>query len=186
MPYTYLIGWSKLNLWYYGSEYAYKTKVAHPNNLWTTYFTSSKLVKYTREICGEPDVVQIRRIFDTQKACQLWEDKVLKKMNVMNDEKWLNKTNNVNFNGMTDYQRLQISKAMKGKKRKNFKKTDAFMKSCLNNVLKATEAIRGKPKSLEWRQKMTTKINGMYGKKHSEETKIKMKIAKARRRNGGV
>jgi hypothetical protein len=37
LPYTYLIGWSKLNLWYYGSQYG---KKAHPSNLWRTYFTS--------------------------------------------------------------------------------------------------------------------------------------------------
>lgn len=42
IPYTYLIGWSKLNWWYYGAEFAKIKKIANPSNLWTTYFTSSK------------------------------------------------------------------------------------------------------------------------------------------------
>jgi hypothetical protein len=59
-PYTYLIGWTKHNKWYYGCQYANGQRVANPSNLWTTYFTSSKHVKECRELYGEPDVVQVR------------------------------------------------------------------------------------------------------------------------------
>jgi hypothetical protein len=41
-PYTYLIGWSHLNKWYYGRRTA---KGCHPSELWVKYFTSSKSVK---------------------------------------------------------------------------------------------------------------------------------------------
>ena len=42
IPYTYIIGWSSLNKWYYGVRYAKNCK---PEDLWKTYFTSSKHVK---------------------------------------------------------------------------------------------------------------------------------------------
>ena len=38
-PYTYLIGWTNYDMWYYGVRY---TKDADPNELWKKYFTSSK------------------------------------------------------------------------------------------------------------------------------------------------
>jgi uncharacterized protein (DUF169 family) len=38
------------------TEYAQKTKIANPSNLWKTYFTSSLVVRQMREYCGEPDV----------------------------------------------------------------------------------------------------------------------------------
>ena len=37
-PYTYLIGWSKLDKWYYGCRYGIN---CHPDDFWKTYFTSS-------------------------------------------------------------------------------------------------------------------------------------------------
>ena len=87
-PYTYLIGWSNHNKWYYGVRYA---KNCNPQDLWNTYFTSSKHVKKFREECGEPDIIQIRKIFVTKDSAILWEEKVLQKMNVRNNDKWLNK-----------------------------------------------------------------------------------------------
>lgn len=77
IPYTYLIGWSSLNLWYYGSKYA---ENANPKTLWKSYFTSSNKVKYMREKYGEPDVIQIRKTFTDAKSCTSWEYGVLKKL----------------------------------------------------------------------------------------------------------
>ena len=91
MSYTYLIGWSKHNKWYYGVRFA---KNCTPEELWKTYFTSSKYVKGFRNKFGDPDIVKIRKIFDNSLKARLWENKVLKKLNVTSDEKWLNKTDN--------------------------------------------------------------------------------------------
>lgn len=91
MTYTYLIGWSKHNKWYYGCRFAKKCK---PSDLWTTYFTSSKHVKRFRELHGEPDVIEIRKTFEDVDKCRLWEEKVLKRSDVINKEKWLNISNN--------------------------------------------------------------------------------------------
>jgi hypothetical protein len=93
-PYTYLIGWSSQNLWYYGVRYA---KGCDPSDLWTKYFTSSKPVKKTHEIYGEPDVISIRQTFDCIDSARLWEHKVLRRLKVVKNEKWLNQTDNMSI-----------------------------------------------------------------------------------------
>ena len=89
IAYTYLIGWSKHNRWYYGSQYG---KKAHPSNLWNTYFTSSKEVKKFRKEFGEPDVVEVRKVFVDVESCRVWEYKVIKRMKIVEKESWFNKS----------------------------------------------------------------------------------------------
>lgn len=91
MAYTYLIGWSKYDKYYYGVRFSKKSS---PSELWVSYFTSSKYVKKFAKKHGNPDIVQIRRVFDSSKKAILWETKVLLRMNVLKDDRWLNKTNN--------------------------------------------------------------------------------------------
>ena len=97
IPYTYLIGWSDHNLWYYGVRYA---KDCNPSDLWTTYFTSSKDVILYRNQLGEPDIREIRKVFNNTKSSKLWEDKVLARLNVKNNPKWINRSNNYSFKGI--------------------------------------------------------------------------------------
>jgi hypothetical protein len=87
-PYTYLIGWSEHRIYYYGVRFS---KKCHPSDLWKTYFTSSKYVKQFREEHGEPDIIQIRKTFKDSKSAILWEEKVLKRINAIKSEMWLNK-----------------------------------------------------------------------------------------------
>lgn len=96
IPYTYLIGWSNRNAWYYGVEYGIKKHpCANPSNLWTVYFTSSSTVSFYRDLYGEPDVVSIRRVFNTGSSAErmeraiMWEKTVLSRINIV-DAKWLN------------------------------------------------------------------------------------------------
>lgn len=96
IPYTYLIGWSKHNKWYYGVEYgAKKDPPANPQNLWTTYFTSSNVVAELRERLGEPDIIQVRQVFDTGTTEQRmsraikWEKKVLGRVGIT-ESQWIN------------------------------------------------------------------------------------------------
>lgn len=93
-PYTYLIGWSALNRWYYGVRYA---KNCQPADLWNPYKTSSRLVSNFIKKHGEPDIRVIRRVFDNIDKARQWEHKVLLKLNVINDEKWLNGHNTIAF-----------------------------------------------------------------------------------------
>lgn len=87
IPFTYLIGWPEINKWYYGVRYS---KKCHPNDLWKKYFTSSNKVKKMRKTHGEPSIIEIRKIFDDPKKALEYEQKVLKKLKVKTNEKWIN------------------------------------------------------------------------------------------------
>ncbi len=90
MSYTYLIGWPDHDKWYYGVRYA---KGCHPDELWITYFTSSKHVKRFSAKHGAPSVIEVRSIFDAAEKAVLWEQKVLRRMNVEKDKRFLNAKN---------------------------------------------------------------------------------------------
>ena len=92
--YTYHICWSNIDKHYYGVRYA---KTCHPGDLWVSYFTSSKRVKAFRDQYGEPDIIEVRKTFETKEAAILWETKVLTRLGVVHNngnDKWLNRTNN--------------------------------------------------------------------------------------------
>lgn len=89
-PYTYLIGWSAHKIFYYGAQWG---RSANPTNLWTTYFTSSKAVLKYREEFGEPDIKQIRKIFESAEICWTWENRVLQKLGAKNNIHYLNRSN---------------------------------------------------------------------------------------------
>lgn len=89
VPFTYLIGWSKTNTFYYGVRYA---SGIGPESLWETYFTSSNYVKRYRQEHGEPDIIQIRKTFKTKRLAVLWEHKVLRRLRVLKRDDFLNKS----------------------------------------------------------------------------------------------
>ena len=108
-------------MWYYGVRYG---RGCSPEDLWVTYFTSSMYVEQARHTLGEPDVVQVRKTFNSAKQARHWEDKVLTRMHVVRDVKFLNKSDNAkNFCNQGGYKlppRTQdhckkISRARKGK-----------------------------------------------------------------------
>lgn len=86
-PFTYYISWSKLDTHYYGVRFA---NGCSPTDLWTKYFTSSDIVKKFRKIHGEPDVIQIRKIFTDTRKARHWECRVLQKLKVKKRTNWLN------------------------------------------------------------------------------------------------
>jgi len=91
-PYTYLIGWSWLDIWYYGRR---TKRGCHPDEFWVKYWTSSKEVERYRKLHGEPDIIIIKKIFGTSETdkCALWEHKVLRRLDSKNHPKMLNKHN---------------------------------------------------------------------------------------------
>lgn len=100
-PYTYLVGWSKLNRYYYGRRTG---KNCSPTDLWDTYFTSSTHVALYRAEHGEPDVIVVRRTFCSVDKCRAWEEKVLRRLKAAQADKFLNrrngdKSNTFNTNG---------------------------------------------------------------------------------------
>ena len=90
-PYTYLIGWPEHNTWYYGVRYA---TGCNPSDLWNPYTTSSKHVTAFVAEHGAPSVREIRRTFKNTIQARVWEERVLKRMKVVGNDRWLNKTDN--------------------------------------------------------------------------------------------
>lgn len=93
--------------------------------MWTKYFTSSNKVKAFRKSFGEPDIIQVRKVFNLRQDAILFEQKVLKRINAAKREDFLN---------------VAVSKAI--------------------------------PLELSTHYGL---FNGMFGKKHSEHTKNKMR-----------
>lgn len=147
MSYTYLIGWSTYNKFYYGARWA---ENCVPEDLWKTYFTSSKHVKKFREKYGEPDIVQVRKTFNSVEACRTYEYKVLARLNVLNEDKWLNKNINGRFLPTTqspEHLANRIASFKKGGKRKGFV---AWTKESNPEYAKrVSQGLKGKPKSVD-------------------------------------
>jgi hypothetical protein len=171
LPYTYLIGWSKYSKYYYGVRWG---KNCNPSELWITYFTSSKYVHDFTEKYGNPDIIEVRKIFKTADKARLWEHKVLKRIKAADKEEWLNITNSISIRYVTH--------PLKGKSHNE------------KTRIKISESLLGKKDSEDTRKKKsnasklkTGDKNGMFGKtgennpnfgsKRSEETK--QKISKA-------
>ena len=170
-PYTYLVGWSNHNKYYYGARYK---QGCHPNDFWNEYYTSSVKVGEYREQYGEPDVIQIRKTFDSKESAIAWEHKVLRRMKVISEDHWMNKAAwpAVDNRGIkrSEEHKKKISKAQKGKT------LSAETKQ------KLREANKGKTHSAETKRKMSEaakgKNNPNYGKTRSAETKRKMSEAR--------
>jgi hypothetical protein len=47
-----------------------------------------------RDDYGDPDVVEVRQVFNDQLQARKWEHKVLRRMRVVKNSNWLNKTDN--------------------------------------------------------------------------------------------
>lgn len=173
-PFTYLIGWSKHNKWYYGSR---TSKNCHPDDLWETYFTSSKYVKQFREEHGEPDVIEIRKIFDCKEKCIKWESKFLGKIDAVNSNYWLNKhIPGQKFIGtsFSEQRKHEYSIKFSGKNNPRF---GVILTEDIKNKIKV--ANLGKKHSEDSKQKMSISRKGRKawnkGIPHTEETKQKMK-----------
>lgn len=87
IPYTYLIGWTNQNTWYFGVRYK---KGCHPSDLWDPYKTSSKHVLKFIEAYGEPDIIEVRQTFDTVEAAVRAESYILRRLKVREKVEWLN------------------------------------------------------------------------------------------------
>lgn len=163
IPYTYLIGWSQKDIWYYGVKFG---EDADPSLFWITYFTSSKKVKIMREDIGEPDIVQVRRVFNSAESARLWETKVIKRMEAVQSTRWLNQTDNTgNFFWQgprperTEEHKEKLAASRRGKKitKEHAKKLHEGRRNSKNSA-EHIEACRkanlGKKRSYEAKQKM--------------------------------
>ncbi len=181
-PYTYLIGWSQHNTWYYGVRYA---KGCTPNDLWTSYFTSPKEVVKCRLDWGEPDVVKVRREFTNGKDARHWEERVLRKLKAVKSPNWLNLSNNgCEFVCLAHdaKSRAKMSATRKGRPLSDAhraKLSEARKGRTLSDEHKANIGAASRNRSEETRAKIGAAKKGLP---FSDEHKAKLKQAWERRR----
>jgi len=161
IPYTYLIGWSSHNKWYYGVRYA---KNCNPSDLWKTYFTSSDYVTEFRKLHGEPDVIQIRKTFIDPHTAICWEDNVHRKMNVSNDSKWLNRCIG-NGRLLSEESIKKIKTALTGKKHseehcRNQGLAKKGIKQTSDHRRKRSDVQKGRSQSPEHSKKISESLKG--------------------------
>lgn len=89
----------------------------------TTYLTSSSYVKDFINLHGMPDLIQVRKIFDSAIKAKQWEERVISKGKLFLSPLWLNKGNNNSFKDVvmdTDIaKRISTVKLKKSKERKD-------------------------------------------------------------------
>lgn len=179
-PYTYLIGWSKIEKFYYGVRFA---KNCHPSDLFTKYFTSSKHVHKIIEELGEPDIIMVIKTFSSTEAARLHENKVLRRLDVLSNSKFINKSTNISIDticcssatkgktyeeiyGVEKANQLKIERSKSGKGRKlTDEQKKKISESRIKNEIKQTEewkkgqSQRSKElwKSIEYRILMSQK-----------------------------
>lgn len=111
MFYTYLIKCNPTNEFYYGVRYSRK---ADSKELWKSYFTSSKVVKERISIFGKDAFTySIRRVFTCSKKARIWEDKVLRRLKVIERPEFLNKNYGICFDQRGTIKGMKMVKFLK-------------------------------------------------------------------------
>ena len=128
-PFTYCITFLPTGQRYYGVRYSIK-EVAHPDQLWTTYFTSSKIIKdLIKEYGVDSFFTQIRKTFTDGDTANASETKFLTKIDAANSQDWLN-----DHNGSSKFHTTieSVNKTIETKKRNgtmNTQKPDSRQKA---------------------------------------------------------
>ncbi len=166
-PFTYLITFLPTGQRYYGVR---TKKNCSPDELWTVYFTSSKIIKQLIAEHGvESFSFEIRKTFSTKEQAILWEHRVLRRLNAAHHLNYLNKNNGdrklINNSGIT----------MNGKKHT----ADARLRMSINSSGEKNP-MYGKQRSEESRKKMSISSTG---KKHTAEARAKMSKAQSGKNN---
>jgi group I intron endonuclease len=154
-PFTYCVTHIPSGKKYYGVRYK---KNCRPQDLWEKYFTSSKIIKQLIESEGISSFyVEIRKVFTCKQKAIEWEHKVLRRLKVCQNEKWLNKSygkapSTAGF-VYSEASRIKMSEWQKGNK----------------------NPMYGKPHSDETKNKISSTLKG---RKRSEDTKRKISKSK--------
>lgn len=170
-PYTYLIGWTEQNTYYYGVRFA---KDCHPNELWTEYFTSSKYVKKFRKKFGEPDVVQIRETFSDPDKARLWEHKVLRRIGAKDSEHFLNMTDNLSIKMTPEMYEEKFTPEVRAKMSESAKKRgfdQEQLSKARESIVYTEERSQKISKALKEKFKSGFSRSDQWRKRKSEATK---------------
>lgn len=91
IPYTYSVTHKKTGIHYYGSRYS---KGCSPDDLFKTYFTSSKIIHDLIKAEGVIGFLfKVRRKFKDDLSCVLHENRFLKRVDAKNNPKFFNRQN---------------------------------------------------------------------------------------------
>lgn len=170
-PYVYRLTFKidDQELHYIGARYRQYGKVANPSDLLETYFTSSEYVKPLLDRVVRKKII---RTFDNPEECIDFETRLLKRVDAMNNEKFVNKSNGTfKFfpKKLSEETKLKMSLAKKGK---------VFSEEHKRNLSKNHVGNRGKKASAERLRKMSENNAGdknpMFGISHSDEAKSKI------------
>lgn len=170
-PFTYLVTFLPTGQRYYGVR---TKKGCQPSDLWTSYFTSSKIVRQLIKQHGKDAFTfEIRRTFATKEQAILWEHRVLRRIDAARNPRYLNKNNGDRkfFGGgvpigfkHTEDARRRMSINSSGPKNPNWGKV--FSEETRR---KLSEAKKGKKLELTEESKAARihygEKNGMHGKK---------------------
>lgn len=200
--YTYIIGWTEHQKYYYGVRWA--NKVLPEEDLWIEYFTSSEYVKKFRELNGEPDIIKIDCVFDAVSDAVEYEKKKLSEYFNLNWDNWLNKSTGVSI--IIDDQLREILREHTRKQFLDPDKRKRHKESCISHKDKiwinngeknkrVTLEQYETPLYSEWeRGRLIPKDskfghydksgsnNPFYGKSHTINTKDKISQTKKQRR----
>ena len=172
IPYTYLIGWSTLNQFYYGRRTAI---CCDPNEFWKTYFTSSQHVADFVKEHGEPDIILIRKRFDDIsddiatriQKCNDWEEKVLRRLDAAKNPVFLNRTNGngklgvagfISVKSITTGKLLSITLEEFHSNRSSYMHHSEGISRDPALVAKLKETLTGAPKSEEHKEKISVSL----------------------------
>lgn len=146
MAYTYLIICKPENKVYYGVRYA---KKCSPDELGKTYFSSSKHMKKLFEKYNVSDFsFQIRKEFENTNDARNWENKVLKRMKVVQRDDFVNKTDNISICPIAALEGSKKANSNVSEKTRNKKRKSMLGKKMSDEAkLKMSIAKKGKPPS---------------------------------------
>jgi hypothetical protein len=93
IPYTYKLIFKPTNQYYYGVKWA---KGCNPNDLWVTYFSSSKHIhKLIKKYGLDSFIFKVTKTFDNKIDAVNHETSVLERVNAARNGKFINKANNM-------------------------------------------------------------------------------------------
>lgn len=149
-PFTYIVGWTKANIYYIGVKYA---KGCKPEDLGTTYFTSSKKIGALWAYI-EPDFKCIYP-FDTADEALAFEETLQQEFNVLKSSQFANKQIRGKHFKMDQDAIERMRKTKTGRAGPNLgrKMSDA-------HKLKLSVAFKGRYISPEHREKISSALKG--------------------------
>jgi hypothetical protein len=181
--YTYYLYHVPTGKKYYGVRWA--NKCEPEQDLWNEYFGScDKVDELVKEYGRETFLAEVRKTFDTAQEAHTWEQNVLRRINAVNRDDWLNQAlANGPFYRQGPQTKDHIEKRIKKLRgripwNKNKKMPIGFSDKVRRYRTGKSSGMKNKSHAEITKTKISSKMAGeahhMYGKKHTIEARIKM------------